>query len=656
MGSASRSAMLGTLAAGDERICVAVLDGPVALDHTCFSGARLTVLDTAAGQAASGRALDHGTQVASLLFGQPRSPVEGLVPRCRGLIVPIFGGADSNGLHCSQLDLARAILLAVENGAHFINVSGGQLSPSGEAEPILAQAIERCATHNVLIVAAAGNDGCDCLHIPAAAPTVLAVGAADQDGMPLASSNWGATYRRQGLLAPGAGLLCATPDGGTARKSGTSFAAPYVTGIAALLAGMQVAAGQRADPQAIRAALLKTAKPCSPESAEDCRKILSGRIDVDAAIRELTGGEVAMFTTETQSAADLSVATPEIVGRMMATAMPPAAAGRAFVEMSSHETKASPTGETMPLDEMADVMPSDCGCGCGGHSKGSCGGEKAAGGGSCACGSGAPKKPSLVYALGRLGYDFGTEARRDSFIQAMNGGNPYLPDQLLAYLEAAPFDAPSLIWTLNLDATPIYAIQPAGPYAALTYERLREALRAQITEGVELVSIPGVVGGSVRLQSGQVVPMIVPAIRGIYSWSTEPLVAHVLGAEPAAGPELEAYGRARAGLTNFLDRVYYDLRNLGITAEERAINYSATNAIQVAAVIRSTTLEALDLDRLLVKKSPVCRPDSDCYDVELSFFNPNNTNVASRVYRFTVDVSDVIPVTIGNVRSWTRRV
>jgi hypothetical protein len=56
-----------------------------------------------------------------------------------------------------------------------------------------------------------------------------------------------------------------------------------------------------------------------------------------------------------------------------------------------------------------------------------------------------------------------------------------------------------------------------------------------------------------------------------------------------------------------------------------------------------------------VKKSPVCRPDSDCYDVELSFFNPNNTNVANRVYRFTVDVSDVIPVTVGAVRSWTRR-
>jgi hypothetical protein len=141
----------------------------------------------------------------------------------------------------------------------------------------------------------------------------------------------------------------------------------------------------------------------------------------------------------------------------------------------------------------------------------------------------------------------------------------------------------------------------------------------------------------------------------MYSWATQPLVTHVLGAVPKAAAERETYERFSAGLSNFLDRVYYDLRNLGVTGEERAINYSATNAVQIADVIRSTTRDQLDLDRLAVKKSPVCRPDSDCYDVELSFFNPNNTNVANRVYRFTVDVSDVIPVTVGAVRSWTRR-
>lgn len=68
-----------------------------------------------------------------------------------------------------------------------------------------------------------------------------------------------------------------------------------------------------------------------------------------------------------------------------------------------------------------------------------------------ACGSGGGKA-QLAYALGELGTDFGSEARRDSFTQAMNSGM-----SLLDYLAANPWAAQSLIWTLNLDATPIYA-------------------------------------------------------------------------------------------------------------------------------------------------------------------------------------------------------
>ncbi len=308
-----------------------------------------------------------------------------------------------------------------------------------------------------------------------------------------------------------------------------------------------------------------------------------------------------------------------------------------------------------PTEVLDQISPSDCGCGCSGKKPE---GEK---NGDCGCGCGGKgksgaQKPALVYALGKLGYDFGTEARRDSIIQAMDpsANNPVLPDQWLRYLADHSYDAASVIWTLNLDATPIYAIHPMGPFGAEAYERLREALAAQLNEGVELISVPGVISGSMRLQSGQVVPVIVPAIRGMYSWATKPLVAHVLGAAPKSAEERAIYDRQAQGLGGFLDGVYYDLRNLGITGEERAINYSATNAVQIAEVIRSTTRDQLDLDNLAVKKSPVCRPDSDCYDVELSFVNPNNTNVANRVYRFTVDVSDVIPVTVGAVRSWTR--
>jgi cyanobactin maturation PatA/PatG family protease len=283
------------------------------------------------------------------------------------------------------------------------------------------------------------------------------------------------------------------------------------------------------------------------------------------------------------------------------------------------------------------VTPSDCGCG---------------GGATCTCGTGQAKQ--LIYALGKLGYDFGTEARRDRFMQFI-GGNPFDPAAMVKYLAQNPYEAESLIWTLNLDATPIYAIVPAGPYAYAAYDRLREDYDGQLKSGVELVSIPGVLAGSVTLFSGQVVPTVVPAIRGMNSWSTKKLVAHVFGDRPTTKKDQEAYDHQAGGLSNFLNRIYYDLRNLGMTAPDRALNYSATNAFQATQVIISATQGQMELDSINVRKSPVCRPDSDCYDVEVAFFSPDNENRSNQVFRFTVDVSDVIPVTIGEIRSWAKR-
>ncbi|MCV7068020.1 S8 family serine peptidase [Mycolicibacterium farcinogenes] len=157
----------------DPDVCVAILDGPVDLGHPCFADARLTRADSLIlDEAGTGAMSGHGTHVASIVFGQPASGVLGLAAGCRGLVVPIF--QDSSG-HLSQLDLARAIERAMLGGANVINISGGELVELGQPDPLLARTVETCERNGVLIVAAAGNDGCDCLHVPAALPTVLAV-------------------------------------------------------------------------------------------------------------------------------------------------------------------------------------------------------------------------------------------------------------------------------------------------------------------------------------------------------------------------------------------------------------------------------------------------------------------------------------------------
>jgi subtilisin family serine protease len=99
-----------SLSYGDPRVRIAVIDGPVDLSHPCFCGARLSQLQTlVAPDAGRGAAVRHGTHVASVIFGQLGSEVEGVAPGCHGLLIPVFA-ADARGdlLPCSQLDLARA--------------------------------------------------------------------------------------------------------------------------------------------------------------------------------------------------------------------------------------------------------------------------------------------------------------------------------------------------------------------------------------------------------------------------------------------------------------------------------------------------------------------------------------------------------------------
>jgi cyanobactin maturation PatA/PatG family protease len=230
---------------GDPRLCIAVVDGPVDETHPSLASANLTRIAPAASHASAvGPAAQHGTHIASIIFGQHDGPIVGIAPSCRGLILPIFAdGPDGSLAPCSQVDLARAILLATEHGAHVINISSGQFEPSGEAHPLLADAVRHCVNSNVLVVAAAGNEGCECLHVPGALPSVLVVGAMDADGVPLAFSNWGERYRTQGVLAPGENVTGASLDGGTVMNTGTSYATPIVAGVAALLLSLQIKQG-----------------------------------------------------------------------------------------------------------------------------------------------------------------------------------------------------------------------------------------------------------------------------------------------------------------------------------------------------------------------------------------------------------------------------
>lgn len=293
----------------------------------------------------------------------------------------------------------------------------------------------------------------------------------------------------------------------------------------------------------------------------------------------------------------------------------------------------------------------------------------------------------LVYAIGTLGYDFGTEARRDSIVQhSGNIGesedwNPDKPEELLEHLKEHPWEAASIIWTLKQEETPIYAIKPSGPFGEKGYEKLREFLETGLDKKKpdDRVSIPGQITGLVKLYSGRTIPIIVPALRGMYSWSKSQLMRLVainalaveekvslsdiiaeqqssvpVGAVPVEDKIKQHIEKYEVSVGNFLDRVYYELRNMGTEPKDRALNYAATQAHTLVNVFASEVVGNMALQGIEVEKSPMCRADSVCYDVKITFFDPQNQlAVAKRVYRFTVDVSDEVPVVIGDVRNWS---
>ncbi|MEM0963279.1 MAG: S8 family serine peptidase, partial [Bacteroidota bacterium] len=182
---------------------------------------------------------NHGTGVAGLVAAVRGNDfgIDGVAP-ARIMAIRAVPGGDER-----DKDVANAIRYAVDNGADIINMSFGKgYSPQKEA---VDAAVAYAAEQGVLLVHAAGNSSED-LDVTDNFPTRLLldgtvagnwleVGASgpDQNALAAGFSNYG--QANVDLFAPGAGVESLKPGGGIQTANGTSFAAPVVAGVAALL-------------------------------------------------------------------------------------------------------------------------------------------------------------------------------------------------------------------------------------------------------------------------------------------------------------------------------------------------------------------------------------------------------------------------------------
>jgi type VII secretion-associated serine protease mycosin len=274
-------------------VTVAVLDTGVDADHPDLRGNVLTGKDIVGFGAKRGdRAwARHGTAMAGIVAGHGHGSgggdgVMGVAPEAKILPVRvILEDGDPYRAKARKTRgnaLAEGIRWAADHGADVINLSLGDDSASAHPEPAEDEAIQYALRKGVVVVASAGNGGekGDRVSYPAAYPGVIAVTAVDRYGTRASFSTrrWYAT-----VSAPGVDVVIADPDRKYYEGWGTSAAAAFVSGAAALV----TSAHPDLTPAQVKDLLEDTARNAPAGGRDDSRGF--GFVDPAAAIEAADG-------------------------------------------------------------------------------------------------------------------------------------------------------------------------------------------------------------------------------------------------------------------------------------------------------------------------------------------------------------------------------
>ena len=212
----------------------------------------------------------HGTMVAGIIHL--------VAPEAKLLPLRVFNGAGT----ATTSDIAKAIYWAVDHGATAINMS---FSLGVDVEE-LSKAIEYAHEHQVICVAAAGNLASEMLVYPAADEEVIGVAATDAADYLTSFSNYGNDLAT--LAAPGHTIITSFVGGGWAAGSGTSYSAPWISGVVALFSEKS---GKSSTVDLEKA--LEGLQHADEINGEFADKVGYGRADLERAVRHFRdkGGE-----------------------------------------------------------------------------------------------------------------------------------------------------------------------------------------------------------------------------------------------------------------------------------------------------------------------------------------------------------------------------
>jgi len=222
-------------------VTIAVVDSGADLDHPDLSSKIVKGKDFVDGDNIPNDENGHGTHVAGIAAAATNNSqgIAGVSWGSKILVVRIF---DSTGSGTSART-ADGIKHAADKGARIINISGGGTG----GEVVKCNAVSYAIGKGSMVLAAAGNNGNSTMFYPAACPGTIAVGNTTLLDSRASTSNFGSWVD---LAAPGTNILSTVPVGGTCEHcnstgykplSGTSMAAPMVSGSAAVVLSRQPA-------------------------------------------------------------------------------------------------------------------------------------------------------------------------------------------------------------------------------------------------------------------------------------------------------------------------------------------------------------------------------------------------------------------------------
>ena len=284
----------------------------VDLDPSAMGGLEL-VGDSRGRDRDPGDDVGHGTGCAGILRADGLDLPPGAAGLCSLLPVRVLAAAVAGGRRVGVGSIANidaGMKRLIDLGVKVINMSFGtaesQLPPGG-ALPHL-EVVRYALARGVILVAASGNSGLTERYFPAAHDGVIAVGAVNTRGEPSRFSTRG---EHVALCAPGEGIwTCGLDESGTGlqRASGTSFAAPFVSGACALLAARADARAWPLNGSNARALLMGS---CRAHLRADTVGCGAGVLDIWAALRDL---EDSMDADETDDDAPGDATTPSPPG------------------------------------------------------------------------------------------------------------------------------------------------------------------------------------------------------------------------------------------------------------------------------------------------------------------------------------------------------